>query len=280
MKVAVISSRTSQNTADLVAACERHSVPAAVYQLKELVTDTASFDDSEFMSHDAYIFRGYNRSYAQAQSLAQYLAARGKLVIDRQLTGGFIPSKFHEALTYRANGIAHPRTVFVRDAESEAVADMGLPVVVKDVDSQKGQGVSLCRSIEDLRAHVAERGQSIIIQEFIPMEYDIRVLCVGNEILGAIRRDVLADDFRSNVSLGSVATPFHLDADVSALALQAHAAIGYDVSGVDIGLGKDCVPFVIETNVTPEWQGFRKATGVDVADHIVRYVIERYEHER
>lgn len=141
MNVAIISSLASPNTRDLQAACERRSVTATVYQLKDLIIDTKTFDDSDFMKHDVYVFRGYNRSYAQAQGLAQYLEARGKTVIDQRLAGGFVPSKFYEALIYRANGIPHPRTYLIRNAASAVIQDVELPVVVKDVDSQKGKGV-------------------------------------------------------------------------------------------------------------------------------------------
>jgi ribosomal protein S6--L-glutamate ligase len=280
MNIAIISSLSSPNTKDLLDACERRSIGAKAYRLKDLVIDTEALDSSDFMAHDAYIFRGYNKSYEQALSLAQYLAAQGKIVIDQQLTGGFVPSKFHEALTYRANAIPHPRTVSVRDSRSDLIESIELPVIIKDTDSQKGKGVRLCQSRDELRNEITQHGDSIIIQRFVPMQYDIRVLCVGSEVIGAIRRDVIDGDFRSNVSLGSVARVYDLNEEVSTLALRAHTAMKYDVSGVDIGFGTDGTPFVIETNITPEWQGFKAATGIDVADRIVQHVIERFEHER
>lgn len=280
MNIAIISSRTSANTRNLVAACDRRSIGTKVYQLSELTVDTHTFEASSFMQHDAYMFRGYNRSYSQAQGLAQYLTAKGKVVIDRNLASGFVPSKFHEALTYLSHGIPHPRTLLTRNVSSDSLLNLELPVVVKDVDSQRGKGVRLVRSYDELRDEIARNGGSIILQEFVPMLYDIRVICIGDEVIGAIRRDVVEGDFRSNVSLGSSPEVYELDSKVSALALRAHVAMRYDVSGVDIGLGQDGEPFVIETNITPEWQGFKSATGIDVADRIVRHIIERYDHER
>lgn len=280
MNVAIVSAASSLNTNDLLEACKRHSVNATVYQLKDLVIDTATVESSEFMSNDVYVFRGYNRSYHQAQSLAQLLVSLGKLVIDSSLAGGFVPSKLHEALVYHHNDIAHPRTYFIRDAASPAIGGITLPVVVKEVDSQKGQGVRLCRTPDELVQQVTEHGQSIIIQEYIDMSYDIRVLCVGGKVIGAIKRGVVDGDFRSNVSLGSQPEPYGLSEEVSALALKAHRAMGYDISGVDIGFDNLGTPFVIETNITPEWQGFKSATGVDVAEFVVAYIIEKYEHER
>ena len=137
----------------------------------------------------------------------------------------------------------------------------------------------MCQTLEQLHHEVSEHGSSIIIQEYKRLTYDLRVIVIGDQVIGAIRRNVVEGDFRSNVSLGSAVEPHQLLPDEAALALEAHRALGYDISGVDIARDDDGKAFVIETNVTPEWQGFQAATDIDVADEIIRYVEKRY-HER
>lgn len=280
MKLAIIARRASANTKDLIRASEEASIGCTVYEAKEILVDTRVLSSSDFFDHDVYLFRGYNRSYHQAQALAQYLRANGKIVIDEVLATNFIPSKLHEALVYTRNGIAHPRTLSVRQIEALGSVELSFPIVVKDVDSQRGRGVRLCRSKEELAEEIRSYGDSIILQEFVKMDSDIRVLCIGDTVLGAVKRHVVDGDFRSNASLGAAVEPYAMTDHVRELALKAHKALGYDISGVDIGFASDGKPFVIETNITPEWQGFQEATGLDVAAEIVKYVHERVNHAK
>ena len=43
----------------------------------------------------------------------------------------------------------------------------------------------------------------MMLQEFIPIEYDIRVIVLAGEIHGAMKRPTPKGDFRSNVHQGS-----------------------------------------------------------------------------
>ena len=278
MKIAVISSSGSLNTADLLQAAETFGAESASFALRDLAFATETLDEHPFFGYDAYIFRGYNRNYALAQSLAQVLLARGKIVLDSQLAKGHIPSKFHEALIYKLEGVAHIPTYSARDFDALVKVGFGgrYPVVVKDVDSQRGKGVRLCADEASLREEIETHGHTVIVQDFVDIAYDLRVICVGDEVIGAIKRESSSDDFRTNVSLGGSATAVTLSAEEAALALQAHHSLKYDISGVDIAHGPDGIPFVIETNISPEWQGFKSATGIDVAHKIIEYVFKRY----
>ena len=50
----------------------------------------------------------------------------------------------------------------------------------------------------------------IIIQEFIDIEYDIRVVVCENQIVGAMKRNVMSDDIRSNASMGATTEEIEL----------------------------------------------------------------------
>src|SRR6218665_169514 len=175
MSIAIISSQSSLNSADLVAAARNLHIACTVYSLKDLVIDVDTMRSSNFFAHDIYIFRGYNKSYYQAQALAQLLVRCGKTVIDRQLTSGFIPSKLHEALTYKHQDVPHIRTYQARDFHALQTAGVQVvyPVVVKDIDSQRGRGVRLCQDEQELRSEIEAHGDTIIVQDFVEMDYDI-----------------------------------------------------------------------------------------------------------
>lgn len=279
MKIAIISSPASPNTLDLITAAQSLGVEATCVALRDLALATEALDTHPFFQFDAYIFRGYNKNYALAQSLARVLTERGKVVIDSQLAKDFVPSKFHESLVYKLSGVAHIPTYSAHNFESlqQAGFSGNYPIVVKDIDSQRGKGVRLCHDEAALRLEVESYGHTVILQEYVDIPYDLRIICVGERVIGAIKRESASDDFRTNVSLGGVATSYQMSPEDESLALRAHKSMGYDVSGVDIAHHADGTPFVIETNISPEWQGFKSATGIDVAHNIIEYVLERSE---
>ena len=81
-------------------------------------------------------------------------------------------------------------------------------------------GVVIIESMRSLRAIVQmlllyNKYLPIIIQEFIKTDYDIRVIVFAGKIIGAMKRIVMADDARSNVSLGAEMEAFELTEEIT-----------------------------------------------------------------
>jgi RimK family alpha-L-glutamate ligase len=277
MKLAIISNPDSANTRDLLKAAEKRNINCSVYALQDLVFDVEHMLEHEFFSHDAYLFRGYNRNSMLAQTLAQFLVHHGKTVIDRRLVNGLTWSKFREAVIYKNQNIPHIPTYHAGsvDAWQKQRVRLTYPVVVKDLASSKGKGVRLCQDEDGLLKEIEQHGFQIIIQDFVPMKFDIRIICIGDKVVGAIKRESTGTDFRTNVSLGGKATAYNLNDEERTLAINAHRSMENDISGVDITYNQDGQLCVIETNICPEWQGFKQATGNDVADLIIQYIAEK-----
>jgi RimK family alpha-L-glutamate ligase len=109
---------------------------------------------------------------------------------------------------------------------------------------------------------------------------DIRVFVVGGTVLGAIERRAPEGEWRTNVAIGGSATPCDLPADWAELAVRAAAVVGADYAGVDLLPSRDGGVFVLEVNGIPGWEGFQKATGIDVAGAIVGQLIARVSARR
>jgi ribosomal protein S6--L-glutamate ligase len=84
-------------------------------------------------------------------------------------------------------------------------------------------------------------------------------------------RQGLEDDFRSNLHRGGTATAIELSPDEQNTAIRAAEALGLSVAGVDM-LPSSRGPLVIEVNSSPGLEGIERATGVDIAERIIRYV--------
>lgn len=178
--------------------------------------------------------------------------------------------------------IGVPPTVFTRQADH--VRDCiglvdGPPVVVKLPQGTQGIGVVLAET-ERAASSVIEAfhglDQNILIQKFIKEAggADIRAVVVGRRVIGAMRRQAEAGEFRSNLHRGGTATKIRLPADYRKTALAAARVLGLRFAGVDMLESKEG-PMIMEVNSSPGLEGIERATGADVA----AAVIEQLERE-
>lgn len=176
-----------------------------------------------------------------------------------------------------AAGLPVPDTVVCEDPDAALLAweRLGRDVVVKPVFGAEGRGI-LRLTDPDLAWRTFRtlyRVESVLyLQRFIPHPgYDIRVLVLGDRILGGMRRSS-PDDFRVNVARAGIAEP-HTPTDREAeLALAAARTTGNVFAGIDLLYDAAGRCYVIEVNGVPGWQAFGRANRMDVAGAFVAWL--------
>lgn len=181
------------------------------------------------------------------------------------------------------HNIGIPQTVFVRDRQSvvPAIESLGgAPVIVKVLEGTQGIGVILAESVKVAQAIIETlqgARQNVLIQKFVSESRgrDIRAFVVGGQVVAAMRRTAQGDEFRSNVHLGGTTEALELSPEYERTAIHAAQIMGLRVAGVDM-LESDDGPQVMEINSSPGLEGIEKATGVDVAGHIIGHIEEHF----
>lgn len=181
-----------------------------------------------------------------------------------------------------AGGVRVPRTVMAHDTSHivrlvEAVG--GLPCVIKLLRGTQGVGVMLATTMTEARTIVdtfTSLGQDICLQEFVAESSgrDVRALVVGERVVGAMRRQARAGEFRSNLHRGGEGSPVELDATFRDTVVKAAKTVGLEICGVDMLEGREG-PCVMELNSSPGFEGLERATKQDVATEMVRYALDR-----
>ena len=180
-------------------------------------------------------------------------------------------------------GLSQPRTMLVPKAFHEpdwtqtafprlAASELGLPMVAKECHGSFGAQVHLARDEYELGSVLnAMRGRPALCQEFIreSVGHDVRLQVVGNRVVAAMERLSTTGDFRANVTNGAVARPWEPTQTQADLALAACRALGLDFAGVDLLFGQGGEPLVCEVNSNAHFVNLGRASGVDVAYHIV-----------
>lgn len=177
-------------------------------------------------------------------------------------------NKLTTALLFEKFGIPTPKTAFVSNEKNidDALELIGgvdkFPVILKTLTGTQGIGVvkvesydSLVSTIQALWKHNAE----LLIQEFMPSDFDIRTFVVDNKIFASTKRIQGSDDFRTNTHRGAEAVPYKLKDEEIEVILRASRASKAYLCGVDhiIHKGK---PYVLEVNGSPgtgaEYEGY------------------------
>ena len=185
-----------------------------------------------------------------------------------------------QALSRHDIGIAE--TGFVRNQSDilQAIHEMGgAPVIIKLLSGTQGVGVILAESnkvAEAIIETLSSVKQNVLVQKFVSESKgrDIRALVVGDKVVAAMRRTAAGQEFRSNVHRGGTTQAVELDPEYERCAVRAAQILNLKVAGVDMLEGKDG-PVIMEVNSSPGLEGIEKATGVDIAGTIIRYIEEQ-----
>ncbi len=169
-----------------------------------------------------------------------------------------------------------PPTAFVRDKKDVLPSIRrigGAPVVIKVLEGTQGVGVILAESekvAEAIIETLQSARQNVLIQKFIKESRgrDLRAVVVGDQVVAAMRRRAMGDEFRSNMHQGGTAEKVELPEEYARTAVRAAQIMGLRIAGVDM-LESDAGPQVMEVNSSPGLEGIERATGIDIAGAII-----------
>ena len=183
------------------------------------------------------------------------------------------------------SGVEMPITGYVhlsRDIESVLRTVGTPPYVIKLLEGTQGRGVVLTETMEAAISAVETMKKvdaNILIQEFISESsgQDIRAIVVGDKVVASMKRIAKPGEFRSNVHLGGRVEDYKLTAQEQESAIKAARVLGLSVAGVDL-IQSNRGPLVLEVNSSPGLEGIEKATGIDVAGEIIKYLEEQHSN--
>ena len=198
---------------------------------------------------------------------AKTLEHEGYKLVNSVRCNDICNDKWHNHIIFMRENIQAPKTFLVRHSEGSLDAAKKLnnkyPMILKTAVGSIGVGVMYVESPKALEGIVQllyreNKYIDILLQEYIKTDYDVRVIVVAGQVMGAMKRPIVSGDFRSNVSQGSVPEMHELtDLEISESLRAAKAVDGLWV-GVDFIPAKNREtdkPFFIEVNSNPGLTG-------------------------
>ncbi len=179
---------------------------------------------------------------------------------------------------FREHGLPTPDTILTTDLDAamDAIRDWGR-AVVKPIFGFKGMDIHCVvddeHSVKLLGSVIDSRGV-LYLQRFISNPgRDIRVFVVDGDVPAAIYRLAPQGSWINNLSRGGSHKRCEVTGEIACLAIDAAQAVGAVYAGVDLIEGEDGLQ-ILEVNGTPSGRGIYEACGVDVAQDIVKCVVD------
>ncbi|HIJ54619.1 MAG TPA: 30S ribosomal protein S6--L-glutamate ligase [Deltaproteobacteria bacterium] len=177
------------------------------------------------------------------------------------------------------SGIGLPVTGFAHSTQfTDDLINLvgGSPLVVKLLEGTQGIGVVLAETNKAAQSVIeAFRGlkANILVQEFIKESEatDIRCFVVGGKVVASMMRTGKKGEFRSNLHRGGKGVLVRITPEERSTATRAAKIMGLNVAGVDM-LRSNHGPVIMEVNSSPGLEGIEKATSIDVAGMVIKYI--------
>src|SRR3989338_8422379 len=202
---------------------------------------------------DLVIVRAIHNSLKQISMIISYFRTQHVKVFDDNFCEHrYSINKITDLLKLSQLGFPLPNTSYSKnyaDIPNHAIK-LGYPIIINPVGSGKGNGVLKIDTPQELNTLLASRianaleHKSLIMQEYVPYQYDLRLLFIGDKMF-CMRRIPPTGDFRANFSIGGTVELFSPPEAVIRLAKNALHAVGLTICGVDILLTPDQKAFVL-----------------------------------
>ena len=245
-------------------------------------------DGFEINRDTVAIVRGTVRLKKSWLDLLSRLEKIGLCMVNSRNSVAVSSDKYRTYLKLQDAGLVQPKTVLVSSVdtwkESLEALDTKFPIIMKTLEGSKGVGVLFVeseRSLDSLIQLLFNENEDVdlLIQEYIKTDGDIRVIVLGNEVIGSMKRSVIEGDFRSNVSQGAKVKKYPLTELEREHCLLASKAIGGSWTAVDFIPSKNPKtkpPYILEVNHSPGTEGIEEAT----RDNIVKKVIDYFSNPK
>ena len=199
-------------------------------------------------------------------------APAGKL---QQLVKGFQESTIPETMVvFNKNHGIH----IIETQEKE----LPFPLIAKPENGCQGRDVKMVCNIDELRKYFMEfysektnETTIVLLQRYVEVKDEYRVILIEGVCLGLCKKIKNKDAIAANAAQGGI---FVKDENSEILDFTVKHASKRGILGIDIIRDHSGRLYFLESNRSPQWKEFQKASGINVAKAIIEYAYDRAKH--
>lgn len=230
---------------------------------KNVITLGVRPNFSDYPENEADLIRRATTIYYPTHFYADLFDAMGKKTFPSYHTYKCVQDKIKQTALLNLLKLPHPRTkVFYGKRQQAKISNhFKYPFVAKiPRGSAMGRGVFLITNQAELSGY-CRLTNAAYIQEYLPIDRDIRVVVIGKQIVHAYWRVAVPGEFRTNVAAGANVCLDPVPGQALDLAYQTAEHCRWNDVGIDI-CHHNGQYYVLEANMKYGKEGFRVA-GID-----------------
>jgi ribosomal protein S6--L-glutamate ligase len=236
------------------------ALEARLRKCKNVVTLGVRPNFNDYSPSEADLIRKADTIYYPTTFYADLFDAIGKRTFPSYHTYKCVQDKIKQSALFHLLDIPHPRTrVFYGKRQKASITEhFEFPFIGKiPRGSAMGRGVYLIDD-KDTLAEYLSKTDAAYIQEYLPVDRDIRIVVIGKKIVHAYWRAAAPGEFRTNLAVGGTVCLDEVPSVALELALHTAQSCQWDDVGIDICQYNGDY-YILEANMKYGKEGFRKA---------------------
>jgi glutathione synthase/RimK-type ligase-like ATP-grasp enzyme len=260
-------------------------------KLKDSLVDFCNYDDIYRVNNDYYIdnmrlkeydfvFFGFMSNFSTVVKMLIHYLDKHNIPYLKYGTYKDLDNKAYEFHLLESLGYPYIPSIMATKLTKRViqhVKEFGFPVIVKDVNLNRGEGVFKIDKMSQLVDHFGYNNKLMLIQKFIPNDGDYRVISIKNKVELVIKKERIkgSKEFRANVARGGKAVKGSLPPDIIAMCEDISKHLICDIVGFDIIQDKVTGKYyVMEANSSPHFPTFSVISEINIPEIITDYIIK------
>jgi hypothetical protein len=151
------------------------------------------------------------------------------------------------------------------------------PVLFKKKISSRGRGIFIIREQEELDRFLKEKQpEDFFVENMISITRDVRILMIGNEIVGAVERRIRTKDNHGYQGIGvKVTGRFEVPEELKEKAREISKRSGSDFCGLDVVFDEQGKAWLLEVNISPQFVALERVLEENVAGKLIEHVMKQ-----
>jgi ribosomal protein S6--L-glutamate ligase len=237
------------------------------------------YDGEPLKNYDCLYMRGSFRYSSLLYAISEHF--KGTCYLPLEANAHVIAHdkfKTHLILS-QVSSIKMPATYFTaKISETKSfLKTLNYPIILKFPSGTHGKGVIFAESYSSASSMVDALdvfNQPVLIQDYVHINSDIRVVVAGDKIIGAMRRIAQKGEIRANSHQGGSGEPFLVTPEIKRMSIDAAKQIKADICAVDL-IESDYGPQILEINSSPGLQKITEVTKKNIAGEIAHFLFEQ-----
>ncbi|MEW6188398.1 MAG: RimK family alpha-L-glutamate ligase [Thermodesulfobacteriota bacterium] len=214
---------------------------------------------SDYSAEEKKMIRGAEKVYYPTWLYVDLFITLGKKIFPSRETYVYSGDKIKQTTLFQLLQIPHPRTrIYFGDQKKNVLNEFTFPFIGKiPRGSSMGRGVFLIRHEEDLRRYL-HRSPVAYIQEYVPLEKDLRVILIKQCVILAYWKIASPGEFRHNLAQGAAISFGDIPQEALDFAEATTRMCNFDDVGLDLCHNSEKGWMVLEANMNYGLQGLKE----------------------